>query len=75
MDQPAIREYLRWTAAHMEEDEQRIALKRALIQELKAAGQDTTDAEALLKISRELQAARARLQERLQADLEKGGYE
>jgi hypothetical protein len=59
----------------MEEDELRIALKRALIQELKAAGQDTTDAEALLKLSRELQAARALLRERLQAELEKGGDE
>jgi hypothetical protein len=75
MDQPAIREYLRWTEAHIEEDEQRIALKRAAIQELKAAGRDTTDIEALLELSRRLQAARARLQERLQAELENGRAE
>jgi hypothetical protein len=71
MDQSALREYLRWAAAHIEDDEQRIALKRALIQELKAAGRDTTEAEALLKLSRELQAARAKLQQRLRAELEK----
>jgi hypothetical protein len=75
MDQSAIREYLRWAGAHIDEDEQRIALKRALIQELKAVGRDTTEEEALLKLSQELQAARTKLQQRLQAELEKHDIE